>query len=273
MFASRSVTNRRKKKNAALGQTLKSSFFNAVKISAVVLAVTALLLLSYQLNGLMQVFLNKPIADVLIKGDLQYVDRRQLSAVTKTAIERGFIKESLPDLRRQLEQLPWIDSVSLRRQWPDKLIVTVVEQQPIARWGAGGFVNYRGELIDVSAAELKKLAHLSTLSGRDSEAFDIMQQYRTMAQLIKNYDVSIVSLEKNTLGLWQFTLDNDWHIIVGRDGLIAKLKLMTALLSKNILTLNDAIDTIDMRYVNGLAVKWRAAPPEHYSAVVDTTLY
>jgi cell division protein FtsQ len=48
------------------------------------------------------------------------------------------------DVRARLLELPWVLDADVRRRWPDTLVVTIVERQPIAIWQAGG----RYRLID-----------------------------------------------------------------------------------------------------------------------------
>lgn len=48
------------------------------------------------------------------------------------------------DVRQRLLALPWVLDAEVRRRWPDTLVVTIAEREPIAIWQSGG----RYRLID-----------------------------------------------------------------------------------------------------------------------------
>lgn len=50
------------------------------------------------------------------------------------------------EVQQQLERIPWLRQVTVRKQWPDELKIHLVEYVPYARWNdsqmvddAGGF--------------------------------------------------------------------------------------------------------------------------------------
>lgn len=44
----------------------------------------------------------------------------------------------IAELRTRLLSLPWVADASIRRQWPDTLVIQITERQPIAIWQVGG---------------------------------------------------------------------------------------------------------------------------------------
>ena len=45
-------------------------------------------------------------------------------------------------------RMEWrFDNAVVTRQWPDTLLIKIVEQQPIARWNSQDFLNLRGEIV------------------------------------------------------------------------------------------------------------------------------
>jgi cell division protein FtsQ len=53
----------------------------------------------------------------------------------------GLLLVDVDAVRHALEELPWIERAYVRRLWPDRLLLTVVEQQPVARWWSTAAVN------------------------------------------------------------------------------------------------------------------------------------
>ena len=63
-------------------------------------------------------------------------------------------------------------------------------------------------------------------------------------------------LEKNRRGVWRLELSNGWKVVVGRGDMHKKIQRLTFLLESNELDVNMSIVSIDLRYTNGLAVRW-----------------
>ena len=76
-----------------------------------------------------------PLETIRITGELNHVDRAKLQQLVASAIDGGFFSVDMHKLREAAEQLPWIDKVSIRRVWPQTLVMDVTEQVPIGRWG------------------------------------------------------------------------------------------------------------------------------------------
>lgn len=201
-----------------------------------------------------QDFLNRPIAEVKINSTFHFVAEDTVNLLVEQMIGGSFVGENIDDIKAKLQMMPWIDSVNLVRQWPDRLVVNVKEQTPIARWADDSFINVRGELINI--VDNDSLAHLSKLSGEKKEAQNIMQQYAVLASVFQTYGVSIHLLEKDRRGVWQLRLSNDWLVVLGRGDVFAKVQRLTHLLDKQLLEITAEIKVVDIRYSNGLAIEW-----------------
>jgi cell division protein FtsQ len=199
-------------------------------------------------------FLNRPVASIVVKGEFNYVAQNEVTELVKGMIGGSFIGEDINGIKQSLEARPWIDSVNLIRQWPDILEIVVHEQVPIARWGGSGFVNVRGEIITVE--KVSDLSQFSTLSGKREDVGLIMQQYSLLASTLQPYNMSIDVLEKNYRGVWRLQLTNGWKVVVGRGNVYKKIQRLTYLLEAKKLDSQMNIESIDLRYSNGLAVRW-----------------
>lgn len=61
-----------------------------------------------------------------------YANRARLKGVFAPDIGRGLSEVPLAERRRRLLAIDWVNSASVMRVWPNKLIVTVTERQPVA---------------------------------------------------------------------------------------------------------------------------------------------
>lgn len=207
-----------------------------------------------------QQFLNRPISSVAIEGQFNYVDKATIAVIVESMIGDSFVGENIDVIKHKLHNISWVDDVLLSRQWPDRLQVVITEQVPIARWGDDSFINVRGELIQINDNAV--LAHLSKLSGKKEDAQQIMREYAMLTNVFQPYGLAVKQLEKSQRGVWKLHLDNEWNVVLGQGNIFSKIQRLTHLFDKKILDKTADIDTIDIRYPNGLAVQWGVATRE-----------
>ena len=73
--------------------------------------------------------------EVVLAGPLHRVNGAQLEAAIRDDLTGTFFTMDLARARTALARVPWVRSVALRRQWPDRLEVTIDEYEPLARFG------------------------------------------------------------------------------------------------------------------------------------------
>jgi cell division protein FtsQ len=232
-----------------------SRLFNVIKLAIVLsLSTTVLGVTGYYGVVTANKFLERPIKSVVIKGEFDYLTRESIQVLIDEHVKNSFIKENLSTMRKKLLANPWIDSVALRREWPDILHVSIKEQRAIARWGDKGFVNYRGDLV--LAKNDLILNDLPLLRSDDSQAELLMRQYQFVSELLNKYQLTVLVLEKSTVGIWQAELNNGWKLFLGRVDVNKKIQRLLIALDQKAIVLGSEIDSIDLRYENGLSVKW-----------------
>ncbi len=231
----------------------KSAIKYIVAISSVG-AVFAVIFL-YSPKEKLQEFTNNPIRAVLIEGTFTFFSREEAEAVISNQVKGSFIDLNIQKLKFSLEESPWVDTVSIAREWPDKLVIKIIEQQAIARWGEKNFLNMRGDIISVKNVD--KMGKLPFLNGNDSYAKDVMQQYLKMGKLLALNGLKLKSVALDETLAWTLITDGNIKIKLGRDRVWGKLKnLMTAKKGplKNQFT---AVRQVDMRYRSGFAISWK----------------
>jgi len=63
--------------------------------------------------------------EVVVRGTLDRTDAAQLESVVRRELTGTFFTMNLESARESLGKLPWVRSVALRRQWPQRLEVTL----------------------------------------------------------------------------------------------------------------------------------------------------
>ena len=95
-------------------------------------------------------FVSKPISKVRIENQWQHVSEGDVTAILQRYIGAGFFDFDINGASRDLEALPWVASVDVRRVWPDTLSLHLKEEMPIAKWGSEHLLNqYRSWLLHI----------------------------------------------------------------------------------------------------------------------------
>ena len=201
--------------------------------------------------------LNQPIRTVVVTGRFQHVSPGQIEQVVAQQVHgQGLLTVDLAAVSRSLHTLPWVDAVSVERDWPHGLSVLVVEQVAAARWGHDGLVNSSGGLFATGISRFP--AGLARLSGPDGSVAEVTERYLVMQRRLTDAGVAITALRLDARGAWQVDLANGITVRLGRSQVDERFeKFMSAALG--IVEQRAAeISYVDMRYTNGFAIGWRS---------------
>ncbi len=158
-----------------------------------------------------------PLAGIKVDGELTHNSVVTLRANVAPHLAGNFFTIDLGAARTAFETVPWVRKAVVRRQFPDKLRVTLTEQLPVAHWGdeAGSqLINGYGEVFDANVAEADD--GLPRLSGPPDQAGQVLGMYRVLEPLFQPHDLAIDELALSSRGSWRAVLDNGAVIEMGR---------------------------------------------------------
>lgn len=202
-----------------------------------------------------------PVARVLFSGELQHVDREQLVTQVRPLLRRtGFFTVDLQALRGSVEALAWVDEAAVLRHWPNELEVVVSEQQPIARWGENGLINHRGKVF--RPRNLPGDLALPALDGPQGTATEVVRQYGDLAALLAQERLELDALSVDERGSWTATLADGVRLNLGAEQLPLRARRFMRAYRAELAQRFEQVAYVDLRYANGLAVGWKAAPEQ-----------
>ena len=199
--------------------------------------------------------LDKPLTEVLVGGDFNYMEEQELARLVNREIDGGFLSVDLNRLRGVLQNHPWVDQVSIRRQWPSTLNVEVIEEVPIARWGEQGFLNRLGDELNIT--DNSTLESLPVLRADYGTSEEMMQHYQLLAELLLPTGLKLIEMQRDHMGAWRVETDEGIELVLGRDKIGEKIKRLALVWQSGLNKQLKQIKTIDLRYPNGLAVAWK----------------
>jgi cell division protein FtsQ len=202
--------------------------------------------------------LNQPITTVSVAGRFERVAPLDVErAVKESAAGKGLVSVDLAKVREAVQALPWVDTISVQRNWPRGLAVTIGEQVAVARWGDKGLLNTRGDLFAHDATHI--LLELPRLSGPDGSQANVVQRYFTMRDRLLEMGMRITALRLDARGAWELDLDNGVTVRLGRQLLDERFNTFIATAARIVGQRASDIAYVDMRYANGFAIGWRSS--------------
>ncbi len=211
--------------------------------------------------------LNKPMYAIqLIK--VQSADGKPLSHVNDITVRNiavpeikgNFFTADLEEIRQSFETVPWVYKASVRREWPDKLIVSLEEHQPLGSWRDDGkLLSTKGKVFAVNMAEAEADYNLKRFYGPEGSEKEVLEHYREFCRRLSEVNLVPVEVRLSDLYAWSVRMDNGMLVIFGRDKEPRSLDMMVNRFLKIypllVQKFGNRIDRIDMRYANGMAVR------------------
>lgn len=158
-----------------------------------------------------------PIAGIKVDGEVTHNNAVTLRANVAPQLSGNFFTIDLARARAAFESVPWVRSAVVRREFPNKLRVTLTEQVPVATWGdeAGSkLINGFGDVFEANVAEVDD--SLPRLDGPVEQAGQVLGMYRVLQPQFQPYDLSIDELTLSSRGSWKVVLDSGAEIELGR---------------------------------------------------------
>jgi cell division protein FtsQ len=203
------------------------------------------------------------IAGITVQGDVAHNNAVTLRANVAPRLAGNFFTVNLAAARDAFEAVPWVRSAVVRREFPNRLRVSLEEHKAVALWGAEGegrLVNNFGEVFEANAGEVEA-DELPRLSGPKEMSALVLTMYQALKPMFETLDLGINDLVLTTRGSWQVQLDNGAQVELGRgtpDEIVARTQRFVQTLTQAASRYSrrpDALVSADLRHGDGYAVR------------------
>ena len=198
-----------------------------------------------------------PLRTVKITSKLHHLEKDELQQALAPYVRGGFFTVDVTGIHDAIETLPWVYRATVRRDWPDRLIISFVEQEPVARWGSDALLNRYGEVF--VPRKLPDELTLPLLSGPQGHERTVLEQYRRSVQTLAPLGLQVVRVELNERRAWRIGLGNDVQLELGRVDTALRLQRFVRSFPEVFAGHLDALKRVDLRYSNGISVYWSQA--------------
>lgn len=203
-----------------------------------------------------------PMRHLVVTGSFDQVSDARVRSTVMPLVQNGFFAVDLPQLRVELGKLPWVRSVEVRKRWPDRLEVALIEYKPLARWGRTRMLSENGEIFPAPRGHASRLP---LFDGPDSRAAELMAFHSQAKPLFLTLGLQVSEVHLSARGSWSLVLSDGTGVEVGRGDPQQRLARFTRMWPKLEEGAPRKLARADLRYTNGFALTWQplpvAAPP------------
>ncbi len=264
-----------------------------------VFALAALLVL-VSAGAFAWIALDRQIRVVKVEGQLAETEAAQIRRQIGRVLDGRLLTVDVAQLRDRVKALSWPGTVSVRKVWPDTIVVRVSRRNVVARWSDQHYLTPAGELVSTPNAP----ANLPEFQCALSSPKEAMEIYRYLQGMASAADLLIRRVSENEIGEWQLVIagarpfmtspgaslpadllpgdaqseplqpDASQQLIVmlGADSLRERMQRFLLAWSRLLERRAHALDYVDLRYGNGMAVRWREPNVQHAEAVGTTAV-
>lgn len=215
------------------------------------------------------------LSKLTVTGHRQFTTDRDIQqAIMTLGFPNTFIDQDIDVIQQEILRLPWIKQASVRKQWPDKLSVYIIEYTPVAYWNDAYLLDKNAAVFNIGDKQL--LMTLPKLYGPENTEKNVMAMYKHVRQILRWLPdpMVITSLKVNERYSWSMTTGTFFShkkedqkslisstriikIILGRKQFNEKLKRFMLLYPtiKKHTEMNEDLTIIDLRYNNGASVQ------------------
>ena len=193
--------------------------------------------------------------------DLRHVSAERVARFCVPQINGTIFTADLAQARTAFESLPWVRKASVRRQWPDRLVVRLEEHRALARWNdeAGNrFVSVLGEAFD-APGESALARELPLLAGPEGSEREVARQYGAFRERL-----AVIGKEPRVVTLsprqaWSVRLADGMVLEIGREqqssSVLSRVERFVAQYGATVGRVAARVEIVDLRYANGFAAR------------------
>ena len=205
------------------------------------------------------------IAGITVQGDVAHNNAVTLRANVAPRIAGNFFTVNLAAVRQAFEDVPWVRTAVVRREFPNRLRVQLQEHQAVALWGADSelrLLNKFGEVFEANVGDVEQDG-LPRLAGPDQQSSQVLAMYLAVKPLFEPLELPVQRLALTAGGNWQLELETGALIELGRgtpQEVAARTQRFVQTLTQVASRYSrrpEALVSADLRYGDGYAVRFR----------------
>ncbi|NMM75937.1 cell division protein FtsQ [Acidovorax sp. SRB_14] len=204
------------------------------------------------------------IGRIVVQGELVHNNAVTLRANVTPQLVGNFFTIHLGAAREVFEQVPWVRSAQVRREFPRTLRVVLQEHHAVAHWGpesGSTLLNSQGEVFDAGGDADQD--DLPRLNGPADHSTQVLAMYQQLLPAFGPLGLELEGLEMSSRGGWRATLDSGAVVELG-GGTPEEVAQRTQRFVRTLTQVAaqykrraDALESADLRHTGGYALRLR----------------
>lgn len=204
---------------------------------------------------------------VLRHSDETKIPLSRVKRSVQKSLNGGYFTADLKQVKKAIEELPWVAQATVRRVYPNRLVVDVTPYQALALYEDGRLVSDKGDLFQANPEEADNAGRLPNFYGPIAQVKTLALMYDRLGRVFAKIDVKITDLQISDRGTWSLVFSNAQipptkveygRERIGFDSLLAQTEKLVQVYPKVYDLMKGPPASIDMRYNQALA----AAKPD-----------
>lgn len=195
-----------------------------------------------------------PINVLKIKAPYHYFTRDKIQELISPYMNQSFLMFPAEKLQEDFKKNPWVEDVHVKKIWPDRVVVQIIERFPVAFWD-NMILSDKGDLFKPEKVELS--SELPRFQGPQYQQKEVLHIFKKLSKLLLANDLIIKELRLRENQSWELTLNNGVIIRLGKNNVEARLQRFCQIYPKWFATSFERVSSIDLRYTHGIAVSWK----------------
>lgn len=158
------------------------------------------------------------IESITVQGEVTHNNAVTLRANVMPQLSGNFFTLDLTHARQVFEDVPWVRTAVIYRDFPNRLRAILQEHHPIALWGeedANTMVNEQGQVFEANVGDAD-VELLPRMKGPQGLTAEVVNMYRYLSPLLDAVDMEIDQIELTPRGSWRVLLQGGAQLELGR---------------------------------------------------------
>lgn len=189
-----------------------------------------------------------PFRQVTVLGAHQ-PDTRKAVPEQVRRLRGGFLTLDLEAARASMEALPWVSHATVRRLWPNRLVVELTEHVAAAAWNGQQTLDTHGRLFRV-----KPWPSLPRIHAPEGMQLEVARRLSEFHKVLAPAGLRLEAVQVSPRHSWRLVLADGVSLELGRERMEERVRRFVAFYPNTVRRIGP-VTQIDLRYPNGFAAQ------------------